>query len=204
MQGQAEYDYKDFNRSTQQTLDEQLLVKFFYKSKADNAATATEGRPMFKEVEYVEIRVAGSRDAQACRPATFDDKNRFPRHYEAFQRRIEMPTEGTPLAEWPQIGRSQIEELGFLNCKTVEQLRDMSDTNVGQMRGGNMLKQQAKAWLESAGETKLLAEKVELRAEIDELKEMVAALTASQKPSLATLVEEEKEPVKILKKAKKK
>ena len=184
MHGTAEYNYQDFNQSAQQKLDDTLLVRFFYKSKEDKAATQAEGRPIYKEVEYVEIKVNGSRDAQACRPATFDDKNRFPRHYSAFKDRVEMPTEGTPLAEWPQISRSQIDELGFINCKTVEQLRDMSDTHITQLRGGYGLKQKAGEWLEAAGKSKLLAEKAELREEIDELKEMVAELKASQKPSL--------------------
>jgi hypothetical protein len=183
----AEYNYQDFNQSQQQKLDENLLVKFFYKSREDKKATQSEGRPMFKEVEYVEIRVAGSRDAQACRPATFADKSRFPRHYEAFQKRVEMPEHGTPLGEWPQISRSQIEELAFLNCKTVEQLCEMSDTNAGQIRGGQTLKAKAKDWLESAEKSKLISEKMEMKDQIAELTATVAQMQENQKPSLVAV-----------------
>ena len=158
----------DFAVGREAEADANLLVKFFIKQREDKDATQREGRPMFKDTEYVEIRVPGKRDAQACRPASERDKARFPRHYEMFKQRIEMPEEGTALSEWPQISRSQVETLSFLQIKTVEQLVAASDTNLSQIHGGIGLKQRAEAFLEYADQTKLIAEKEALQAKLAE------------------------------------
>ena len=169
-------NYEDFKNSNASKMDDDLMVRFFYKEREDKVKTLAEGRPCFKEMEYVEIRVPGSRDAQACRPATFRDKQRFSRHYEAFQKRIEMPEEGTLLKEWPQVSRSQVEELSFINVKTVEQVASMSDTHANKFHGGISLKDRAQKWLESAGESKLIAEKEALQARLNDMESKMAQM----------------------------
>ena len=205
----ADMNHHDFAVGRESEADANLLVKFFLREKQDHAATAKEGRPMFKDVDYIEIRTAGKRDALACRPATHADKQRFPRHYDAFKSRTEMPTEGTPLSEWPMIPRSQVEELSFLHIKTVEQLIGMSDNDAAQMRGGLTLKDKAKKFLEASDKTKLLAEKQQLQdrladqdeqlatqsAQIAELKEMMFDLQNGKK---APEVKETLEPEPIV------
>lgn len=142
----AEYDYADFESSQQTEQDAKLLVKFYTKSRQDRAASEEQGRPVFKDTEYIDIRIPGSRDG-AARPATPRDKQRFPKHYAAFKQRIELPEEGTPLTEWGGVTRSLAEELAFGNVKTVEQLADIPDNLAGQMRGGQGLKAKASQWL---------------------------------------------------------
>ena len=181
----ADFNHNDFQTGQESRLDEALFVKFFLKERKDSARTVEEGRPIFKEVEYIEIRVPGKRDPQACRPATLADKNRFPRHYEAFQKRTELPVEGTPLSEWPQISRSQAEELAFLSVKTVEQLVAMSDTNVTQLQGGYTLKRRAVEWLEAASASKLIAEKEALQDRLNEQDGEIAAMKAQMAELLA-------------------
>lgn len=176
----ADFDHSLFEQGNSEG-DKNLLVKFFNKPRPDKEKSLTEGRPIFKEVCYVDICVAGSRTGRICRPATLRDKSRFPRHYEAFINRQEMPIEGTPLVEWPLLTRSQAEEFAFLNVKTVEQLATMPDSNAGKFMGGNALKQKAKDWLEKAADSadelrfKELADKTQ--AENDELKETMALMT---------------------------
>ena len=176
----ADFNHQDFSTAKEQEVDAQLLVRFFYKVREDKNATLKEGRPIFKEVEYVEIRIPGSRSVQACRPATEDDKRRFHRHYDAFQKRVEMPEEGTSLTEWPQISRSQVEELKFFGVKTVEQLASMSDTNISQFQGGYGLRNRAQEWLKTADSTALIAEKEVLNRRIAELEAKIDALVANQ------------------------
>lgn len=166
----------DFTTAHESEMDAQLLVRFFYKEREDKVKTKEEGRPIYKEVEYCEIRVRGNRDPQACRPATHADRMRFPRHYEAFKKRVELPEEGTPLAEWPQISRTQIEELSFLNIKTVEQLSKAADTHIGKFRGGYTLKQRATDWLTSSNATALIANNEALKAQIKALESKVERL----------------------------
>jgi hypothetical protein len=164
-----------FKSNQASAMDDTLAVKFFYKPKQDSAASVEAGRPIFNDVEYIDIRVAGKAHSQACRPATFADKQRFPRHYEAFQKRVELPEEGTPLAEWPMISRSQSEELSFMNIKTVEQLIGCSDTNITKMFGGMNLRRQAEEWLTHADAKKLAANEVKLEARIAQLEKLLAA-----------------------------
>lgn len=172
----ANVNADDFTTARESEMDAQLLVRFFYKEKEDKAKTQAEGRPIFKDTEYIEIRVRGNRDPQACRPATHADKNRFPRHYEAFKKRVELPEEGTPLAEWPQISRSQIEELSFMSLKTVEQLAKAADTHIGKIRGGYTLKQRAVDWLSSSNTTALIANNEALKTQVKSLEEKVDRL----------------------------
>ena len=159
----------DFTTSAASAQDEQLMVKFFYKEVQNKAASLKEGRPIFREKEYIEIRIPGKRDAQACRPASHADKQRFPRHYEAFQKRVEAPAEGTPLTEWPVITRSLAEQLTFINVKTVEQLASVNDAHIGPIMGGYGFRDKAKAWLERAGAERVEEEKVDLLARIASL-----------------------------------
>lgn len=147
----------DFTVGQESAMDAQLLVRFFIKARQNKEATAEQGRPIYKDVEYCEIRVRGNRDPQACRPATYADKQRFPRHYDAFKKRVELPEEGTPLSEWPQISRSQVEELSFVNIKTVEQLIEVADTHIAKVQGGYALKQKATEWIKNANDNAKLA-----------------------------------------------
>lgn len=178
-------DAEDFKSGNEQKMDEQLMVRFLHKEREDKTATLKEGRPIFKEVEYVEIRVRGARDPQACRPATYADKQRFPRHYEAFQKRIELPESGTPLAQWPQINRSQVEEMAFLGVKTVEQLVELSDGHAAKFRNGYSLKRLAKEFMAFSGETKMIAENDALKQRISDLENRLNALSDDRIPDAA-------------------
>jgi len=194
---QADFDHTLFE-SGNNAGDAALLVKFFHKTMPDKEKSAEEHRAVFKDVEYVDIRVAGSRTSNVCRPARPADISRFPRHYEAFKNRQEVPLEGTPLIEWALISRSQAEELAFVNVKTVEQLAALADNFASQRMGGYDLKAKAIKWLEAAKETKVplaMQEKLdeaEERAEVAEqranklestLQQMEARLNAMETTS---------------------
>ena len=171
---------EDFSSNSNSAMDERLMVRFFIKSKQDHTATLAEGRPIFKDKEYVEIRIPGNRDAQACRPATWADKQRFSKHYEAFKSRISAPEEGTPLIEWPLISRSFAEELAFMHVKTVEQLAELSDTYAGKLHGGYGLKTKAAEWLKKSKVDEEAKAAERLNARIAELEAKLLALDAPQ------------------------
>ena len=178
----ATFDHNDFDQSTRNKADEKLLVKFYIKPRPDKTATLEKGRPCFKDVEYIDIRIPGSRDGVG-RPATDDDKARFPLHYQAFKNRTEEDfVEGTLLSEWPLVGRSQAEELAFFNCKTVEQLAEMDDSRCTGFMGIQKLKQTAKDWLARAAEdapaAKLAAELEQRDEKITELEKTVTEMSA--------------------------
>ena len=184
----ADFDHRVFEQGNNEG-DKSLLVKFYIEPKQDEAASMEEGRPIFKEVEYVDIRVVGSRNGHVCRPARPDDKSRFPAHYKAFKERVEIPLDGTPLSEWAVITRAQAEEMAFFNVKTVEQLAAMADSVAQKFMGINSLKQKAKDWVAEAKENApalKLAEELrvrdeenaELRSQVEELAATVAKMVA--------------------------
>lgn len=183
----ADFDHTLFEQGNNDG-DKNLLVKFFNKPKKNDAKSLEAQRPIFDEVCYVDIRVAGKRDPLAVRPATMRDKQRFPRHYAAFEQRTEMPVDGTPLLEWGCMTRSQAEELAFANIKTVEQLATMPDGNAQKFMGGFAMKQKAKDWLEStadnAGDLKYkeladttAKENAELKGKLEEQSNLIAQMS---------------------------
>lgn len=171
----ADVNPSQFTPSGQSEADKSLLVKFFVKPRQDRAASARQNRPIFKDVEYIDIKIPGNRNAGACRPATDADKRRFPDHYRAFKDRISQDVnEGTPLLEWPLMSRSMAQELAFFHVKTVEQLATMSDTQAARFMGISALREKARVWLENAEKEKPLFDmdkKIkEQQQEIEELK----------------------------------
>lgn len=164
----ADVNYQDFQDSSANRLDEKLLVRFFVKEREDKDESEKEGRPIYAEVEYVEIRVPGKRDALASRPATHKDKMRFAKHYEMFKKRIEAPEIGTPLTQWPRISRSMVEELAFFNVKTVEQLSDMADIHAMKLHGGLNFKREALEFLQDSSKTALIAENEAMKAQLND------------------------------------
>ncbi len=144
-------DPQDFELQQQREQDEKLLVKFYVKSVRNSSKSAEAGRAIYEDKDYIDIRIPGSRDG-VSRPATARDRERFPRHYSAFKQRTNLPEEGTPLAEWPLMTRSQAEELAFFNVKTVEQLADINDNIASSFMGAQMFKSKAKEWLKRAKE----------------------------------------------------
>lgn len=151
--------------------DQNLMVKFFYHPRINKAKSQEAGRPIYEEVPYIQINAPGNKESEIIRPATDLDKRRFPVHFEKFMARQNQDeaTEGTILEEWPQITRSQVEELKFLNIRTVEQLASVSDSNAQNVMGINMLRQKAKTWLEKNNDTD---------AKLKEAQNTIDALTA--------------------------
>lgn len=160
MPAEADFDVNEFNGDRSREADKALLVKFFMKPREDQTASKREGRPIFKEVEYIDIKIPGDRAGGICRPATDQDRNRFPEHYRRFKQRVEGGdvNTGTPLAEWPVISRSMCEELAFFHVRTVEQLATMSDTQAGKFMGLYQIREKARLWLKKAQDEKPLWE----------------------------------------------
>jgi hypothetical protein len=150
-----DHDYKIY--TTPRAGDETLHVKFFIDAVEDVKASKAAGRPIFKDVEWIDIRTPASRDAviRPCRP---DDYERFPQHYDLFKRRVGTNDEqlvGTPLSTWPWHGmtRSRVEELKHFNIRTVEQLAGTPDGLGQKLLGFQAMKQAAQAYLESVKTT---------------------------------------------------
>lgn len=159
--------------------DDSLLVKFYMDLMEDSVESKKQGRPIFKEVEWIDIRTPGSRDTR-IRPARERDKTRFPMHYAAFKNRIAGEGEelvGTPLEVWPAIPASQAAELRFFNIRTVENLAGASDSLGDKFMGFQAIKAKAKAFLEAAKGT---APIIALQERVEQLEAANARLLAGK------------------------
>ena len=162
-----------------------LLAKFYTKAVQDKAASVEAGRPIYKEKHYVRIFTPGNKTSVIDRAATDRDKREFAVQYEAFLRSEDSEVlEGTPLSEWPQVNRAQVEELAYFNVKTVEHLAHMADNVAQKFMGAITLRQRAKDYLakaeNSAPIVALREENETLRQELAAMKDQINELAGSQ------------------------
>ena len=172
---EAEFNVSDFS-DDQSTKG--VYAKFYTHAKKDEAASATAGRPVFKDVEYVELVTAGNSSNIIRRPTRNEDHFKFRKAYEMFKAGDEEQIVGTPLSEVVWISKSQIEELRFHKCRSLEQLADLNDNVCTNIPGLFDLKSKAKAWLQKAEGAKPFTR---LHKENEDLKARIAALEVAMK-----------------------
>ena len=175
MSSVADFDVSDFDP---QNNDKGVYARFYMDAVQDAAASVAEGRPMFKDVEFIEIIAPGNANNIVIRPARPTDIQRFRRSYHIFKEGLTEALDGTPLAEIPWLTRSQVEEMAAIKIRTIEQLADLADSACVASAGMFTLKRKAQAWIEKATEaapfTKLNAENEELRARLAALEAIAA------------------------------
>ena len=162
--------------------DENLYVKFFTHPVENHEETIKEGRPMYRDAEFISIMVPGDKDNIVVREVREQDKQRFPRHYAAYAQGKEELIDGTPLERWGFITMAQVEELKFFNLRTVEQLATVSDSNAQKFMGIQMLKQSAKDYIDSSkGDAPILGLQDKLFKKDQELERLQNTVHALQK-----------------------
>lgn len=151
----------------------------FYRDAIENpAASKAEGRPIFDEVEMVEVRIPGDKLTVFVSPVEEHHKERWPEIYAAFKRNEERAASGTPLEHWahPTMTRSRVAELKAANILSVEELASVPDNVLGRLgMGSRELREAARAYIDAA---KGGADTAAMAAQIAQLQQMVAALQA--------------------------
>jgi hypothetical protein len=169
--------------------DDRLPVRFYMWADKDEEASLTEGRPIYRDVEYIQI--INSKDNILERPVRDTDKARWPQQYNAWKLsgKSEPGAVGTPLEHWPQLTRAQVEEYRYFKIFTVEQLADMPDSTGGPIRNFQKNKVAARAYVEAArGEAPLLR----MQAQIDERDSALAALRSQMEQMQKQMAEMQK------------
>lgn len=167
------------------------IPRFYMKAVKNEFETQRQGRPIFRDVEYVEINVPGDRRTVVDRAVTDEHRRRWPREYEAFKAGQELPVEGTALEEWGGVTRSQVEELRPFKIRTVEQLAALSDDQLGKAvpMSGFSLREKAQRFLEQAKGAapmeKLAAENEDLKASMQVRDDRIKALEEQVQKLLA-------------------
>lgn len=184
-----------------------LHVEFYVDTVENPRKSAEAGRPIFDEMEFVKIMIAGDPKNTLIAPAQSVGSNnmtyaqRFPDHYRLFKAdHDQLAASGTPLSEVPWLSASKREELKALKIFTVEGLAGLDGQLLQRIgMGARELKNQAQAWLDKAdgvaADTKMAAELASRDAEIDALKQQMAALLEAKTPvSRETNVSQEDGP----------
>lgn len=164
---------------------ERLFVEFYMGTMQNELKTKEAGRPIFDDVPWVKIAVPGDKDNIVTRPVRDDDKLRFGKQWQAFERGIEQTQSGQPLSEIPFLTKGQVAEFAVFGIKTAEQLRDMPDVLAQKFQGANGVRQKVKDYLAAAAGNAPLQqirnENDALRGEIEMLKKGIAELKAQKK-----------------------
>lgn len=171
----ADFDASDFER--RDAGDKSVYVKFYMRPVQNEAKSAQEGRPIYEEKEYLEIRTPGDQNNVIQRPVSDLDRQRFRPSYNLFKQGNEEQIVGTPLTEVPWITRSQVEELVHLRIRTLEHLADVNDGLSSKIPGLYGLKEKAKKALglakNQAPITELHRRNEELQNDLDTLRRTV-------------------------------
>lgn len=190
----ADFNHEDFSKP--RAGDERLAIRFFIKAKQDGEASQKEGRPIFKEHEFIQIMIPGDRGHIIIRPVNDGDRGRFSKQYDHWKRTQSNDlVDGTPLEAWGIIGLAQIEEYKYFGIRTIEHMANIRDDLAAKITGTQILKQKAQVFLETAkGEApmkKMAAELVKRDEEINTLKnaleeqgKILAELQAERKPRI--------------------
>jgi hypothetical protein len=177
-----------------QGADSRLAVQFYKKSMKQEDASNEAGRPIFKEFDFVRIMIPGDNLTEIDTYAQESHKQRFPRQWAHYQNQTAGHEDivGTPLDQWPQVTRSQAEELRGLKFYTVEAIADCSDQQlqrIGMVAGmsPHNFRLKAKAFLNLANDS---AEVAQRESELQALKEENAKIKAETDAKLAAMQEQ--------------
>jgi hypothetical protein len=178
--------------------DSRLFVQFYSKPMQNAFRTQVEGRPIFEDIVFVKIYVPGDNTTVIDTPARDDHRARFPLHWAHYQNTHGGNLEaGTPLSAWPILSAAQVEELRAIKFFTIESVATASDAQlqrIGMIAGmaPTAFRERAQRYLHAAKDEgfnnqqaerakKLEEENEQMRADMAQMKEMIAQLAANQK-----------------------
>ena len=182
-----------------QGADSRLAVQFYKRSVKQDIASDEAGRPIFKEFDFIRIMIPGDNLTEIDTYAQESHKQRFPRQWAHYQNQVSNHQDiiGTPLDQWPQVTRSQADELRGLKFHTVESIADCSDQQlqrIGMVAGmsPHNFRLKAKAFLNLANDSAEVAHREEelqaLRQENDKIKAETDAKLAAMQEQMSALL----------------
>jgi hypothetical protein len=169
--------------------DAALVALFKHHAEINRAKSATAGRPVYDDVEVVEIRRAGSRDFGVYPATSFCDwvtdpetgeprrrtyAERFARQYRQFKEQTAQTKSGTPLTHVPFLTEARRAELRALNIYTLEALAHIDGQELKNLGPyGRELKNKAEEYIAEASRG---APSIQLQAELEALRARNQAL----------------------------
>lgn len=169
-------------------------VRFELRPKNDPVASQQKGFAVMKDVEYVLITPAYTRDVvvkevkdwkdQIARQVAMgqmseDDKEHYLKVYKHWKEGLEEPLDGTPIKGWALLTPAEQENLIHMHIRTVEDLAMINDEGMKRIgMGGLDMKNKARSWLAQADKGKASLEMARLTRENEQLKSTLETLQA--------------------------
>jgi hypothetical protein len=175
-----EFGENDFGRG-RFAHDAGVHARFYTIARHNESKSAEEGRPIYDDVDWVEIIATGNANNIIRRKASEEDKQRFSRQYQIFGRDKAATGEqltGTPLHEVPWLTKSQVAEMAYMHIHTLEQLGAVADTVCSRYAGMYDMKRKAIAALEAASKS---APMTEMALQMEQMKVQLEELLAQNK-----------------------
>jgi len=171
--------------------DSQLAVRFYKRPVEIKDETIAQGRPIFKEMDFITIMTPGDQLNIIDTIAEDRHKRRFPLHWADYQNKTgnHEGFTGTPLSEWPLLTMGQAEELKGIKFYTVEAVANCGDQQlqrIGMIAGMSpyAFRDKAKAFLSVANQTADISKREE---EVAQLREENAKIKAETDAKLAEM-----------------
>lgn len=156
-------------------LQEEHWVTYSPAHSPLNTSTTERVRHMFPDPE----RMGEDQDGEKLRFMTHRWSQIEPA-YKAFREGKEIPINGTPLAAWGGIHAEQAEVLRQHSIRTVEEVRNLTESQLERIRLPNMrdLRTQAKLFLENSDAAVAAAREAEKDKVIEEMADRLAKMEA--------------------------
>lgn len=154
---------------------DQSIPLFYMEPVELIAQSKAEGRPVYRDTEFVKIMLPGFKDI-VCRKVRPEDIDRWPVHYRKFKENNNTETiVGTPISQWNGIKPSVAAACKSLNILSVEALASLPDQPLRKLGPDCYeLQKRAKDFLSSANSnsriTELEAKLADALRQIEELK----------------------------------
>lgn len=179
--------------------DNRLHVRFYKHPVQNNYKTEIEGRPIFDDVDMVDIHVPGDQLTAVSAIVRPDHQRRFPQQWAMFQNQQtgdQRMAGKTPLEHWPRLTPAQVAELKAMKFLSVEDIANASDSvlqSMGMRAGAtpyafrDMAQKFLKLAADDAAASKAEAVAQEVRAENTALKEQMAQMQRQMEERFAQL-----------------
>ena len=177
--------------------DKSLSVRFFSVPMQDNFQSKEKGRPIFTDVDMVEILLPGDDKNIIKTFAREDHKERWPRQWAHYASKMEGDQRligKTPLSAWQRLTPAQSEELRAMKFFAVDDIANASDAalqRIGMVAGmsPHAFRDAAQRFLELAAgdakESKIAEENAELHKQMAEMRSRLEHLAAAQSAAAA-------------------
>jgi len=167
------------------------ILRFYTEPVEQTAQSAEQGRPVFKDMDFVGITNPGSRDEVvllAEKKAKQDEYVAWA--YRKWKATQEQVVDGTPVETVPFLSKAVVMELKAINIHTLETLAQAPEQAMQRMMGLRDLRKKAEAYLAAAKDSAIVTK---MQHELNQRDQELATLKAQMAQMSARFDEMQKE-----------